>query len=769
MSLCIVGLVAHLTRTPYGTIDTDLARAVHQSIAINAAAALLALNNVHYHLGIAYTTSGAAAASDPPTQRWSELIRSLFDTQGLPWPIPRAPRGTGSSGVRVVVPASDTAGSLESVLSTSSDSVTTAIVKVLIEAGTFLVAESVELFGQLELAEAVQGEDLEGFGNRDFLVAQLDEAASAGRTLIDHAESGKLEILLFGISPTKWNADVARQPVLVQPKNPARGHEADPPYLHDYLQPAAKILNPPTLNGGVVVVVGDPRHGKSASAFSLLFSKSRSVLFHKERTYRAANKRAIAYVLSAVDGRQSKPIPMAPDFGPYRDAATPMRWLGHALTVVEEQLEALSEDHLYSDADLVDCDSLQRWVDIAEVMDFAIRRLRADHIIVVGGGWDRIWPNSLGDTTLSSQHLIDELRSQKLIPDFSQCAITVVDGAGRTGTHAEDGREYWLQLCSAGNALSCEFDLAGIDVSASSEFEATSRSVSGGACRSEGSAAARAAVGVARGEVNRTSSIAALIEAAVEDDQRAWNELIDRYTPLVLSVIDQYQLRPADAAEVNQRLWLGLVKEIERVVDHPDALPDLITTTTHNECLRMEELWQNSRPFAPKVTHKRPMGSPASGDGRRVIPVRAGYALLDPQAGTVTVPTAVPRGRRGMLAVSAIVTVMGVLAGVLLSTIGSNVSSSDSVSSLISIGVNASGLVAGILIGGIGVHRIRKRADEETLSLCAAESAISLSSTNLGIRDVDDSGSYEKARSSAAGQRGNRLGVTLPSVTSSMS
>ncbi|GAA3852667.1 sigma-70 family RNA polymerase sigma factor [Saccharothrix violaceirubra] len=94
------------------------------------------------------------------------------------------------------------------------------------------------------------------------------------------------------------------------------------------------------------------------------------------------------------------------------------------------------------------------------------------------------------------------------------------------------------------------------------------------------------------------SPIAVLVGAAAQGDQCAWNEIVDRYTPLVLSVIYRHRLRPADAADVNQTLWLRLVEQIGRLRD-PEALPGWIATTTRNECLRMLRLQQRTRPFDP--------------------------------------------------------------------------------------------------------------------------------------------------------------------------
>ncbi|MET9229381.1 sigma-70 family RNA polymerase sigma factor [Lentzea sp. NPDC003310] len=94
------------------------------------------------------------------------------------------------------------------------------------------------------------------------------------------------------------------------------------------------------------------------------------------------------------------------------------------------------------------------------------------------------------------------------------------------------------------------------------------------------------------------SPIAALVSAAAEGDQSAWNEIVDRYTPLVVSVIYKHRLRPSDAADVNQTLWLRLVEQIGRLRE-PEALPGWIMTTTRNECLRVLRVQQRTHLYDP--------------------------------------------------------------------------------------------------------------------------------------------------------------------------
>lgn len=81
-------------------------------------------------------------------------------------------------------------------------------------------------------------------------------------------------------------------------------------------------------------------------------------------------------------------------------------------------------------------------------------------------------------------------------------------------------------------------------------------------------------------------SVAELVEAAVGGDQQAWNRIVERYLPLVSSVVSKYRLSDDDTQDVSQTLWLRLVEHLGDIRE-PRALPAWIVTTTRNEALRL--------------------------------------------------------------------------------------------------------------------------------------------------------------------------------------
>jgi RNA polymerase sigma factor (sigma-70 family) len=80
-------------------------------------------------------------------------------------------------------------------------------------------------------------------------------------------------------------------------------------------------------------------------------------------------------------------------------------------------------------------------------------------------------------------------------------------------------------------------------------------------------------------------SVIALVERAANSDQGAWNEIIERYAPLVWSICTRYRLKNQDIEDVGQNVWLLLVQQLGKLRE-PAALPGWLATITQRECLR---------------------------------------------------------------------------------------------------------------------------------------------------------------------------------------
>jgi len=76
-----------------------------------------------------------------------------------------------------------------------------------------------------------------------------------------------------------------------------------------------------------------------------------------------------------------------------------------------------------------------------------------------------------------------------------------------------------------------------------------------------------------------------LVRKAQAGDPGAWQELIKRFTPLVVSVTRSFRLTREDAQDVGQVVWMKLCENIGQLRE-PRALPGWLRTTIRHEALR---------------------------------------------------------------------------------------------------------------------------------------------------------------------------------------
>jgi len=81
-------------------------------------------------------------------------------------------------------------------------------------------------------------------------------------------------------------------------------------------------------------------------------------------------------------------------------------------------------------------------------------------------------------------------------------------------------------------------------------------------------------------------TVVALVTRAAGGDPAAWNDIVERYAPLVWSICARFQLGPSDREDVAQNVWLLLVEQLGKLRE-PAALPGWLGTTTRRECLRV--------------------------------------------------------------------------------------------------------------------------------------------------------------------------------------
>lgn len=89
-----------------------------------------------------------------------------------------------------------------------------------------------------------------------------------------------------------------------------------------------------------------------------------------------------------------------------------------------------------------------------------------------------------------------------------------------------------------------------------------------------------------------------LVQASVDGDEHAWNELVRRHAHLVMAVTRQFRMSAADAQDISQTVWLRLVEHLVNIRE-PAALAGWIVTTTKHECLRLLRSGARTVPVDP--------------------------------------------------------------------------------------------------------------------------------------------------------------------------
>lgn len=92
-------------------------------------------------------------------------------------------------------------------------------------------------------------------------------------------------------------------------------------------------------------------------------------------------------------------------------------------------------------------------------------------------------------------------------------------------------------------------------------------------------------------------AVAAQVTAAASGDNVAFDQLVDRFSGLVWSVLRAHGLSQSDAEDAFQTTWLRLVEHLDRLRD-PRAVGGWLATTARHESLRLLRRAERSQPVA---------------------------------------------------------------------------------------------------------------------------------------------------------------------------
>ena len=130
-------------------------------------------------------------------------------------------------------------------------------------------------------------------------------------------------------------------------------------------------------------------------------------------------------------------------------------------------------------------------------------------------------------------------------------------------------------------------------------------------------------------------SVVALVVRADAGDQDAWDEIVERYAPLLWSICNRFQLSTQDRQDVTQTVWMLLVEQLGKLRE-PAALAGWLAKTTQRECLHVVKAARKSERLGTMLEDAMQFKDDAMIEeevetAERNACLRAAFAELSPQ------------------------------------------------------------------------------------------------------------------------------------------
>jgi RNA polymerase sigma factor (sigma-70 family) len=120
-----------------------------------------------------------------------------------------------------------------------------------------------------------------------------------------------------------------------------------------------------------------------------------------------------------------------------------------------------------------------------------------------------------------------------------------------------------------------------------------------------------------------SAELTLIVSDAVSGDQRAWEALVDRFTPKLRGVVRGYPLDPAEIDDVVQAAWALAFVNIDRLRD-PAAMCGWLLVIARRQALRTLERRRLQvlvdKPLSPEESdHSAPVSALAEPEKRRAV------------------------------------------------------------------------------------------------------------------------------------------------------
>lgn len=119
-----------------------------------------------------------------------------------------------------------------------------------------------------------------------------------------------------------------------------------------------------------------------------------------------------------------------------------------------------------------------------------------------------------------------------------------------------------------------------------------------------------------------------LLVAARVGDQSAWDTLVERFMPLVVSIARRFRLPEKDVEDVSQTVWLRLAENLHAIRE-PRALPGWISTTTRREALAVIKTARRSSSVDPGGSWMAGLPTESAGVDEELLRAERRHALRE--------------------------------------------------------------------------------------------------------------------------------------------
>ncbi|MFI6641835.1 RNA polymerase sigma factor [Streptomyces sp. NPDC050504] len=99
-----------------------------------------------------------------------------------------------------------------------------------------------------------------------------------------------------------------------------------------------------------------------------------------------------------------------------------------------------------------------------------------------------------------------------------------------------------------------------------------------------------------------------LVDDCLAGNQESWNQIVDRYTPLIWAIARGHRLSPADCEDVSQMTWMRVIQHLAKLRD-PEKLAHWISVSARRESLKHIQKAGRSTPIEDPEVFDRPQPS----------------------------------------------------------------------------------------------------------------------------------------------------------------